>query len=180
MIRPATADDLPALVELVESAYRGDRSRAGWTTEADLIDGQRMDPTMMAALLADATVEVLVAADHAGRVVACCELRPPDTPGDTAHFAMFAVSPGEQGRGTGSRLLGEAEVRAAAAGASAIELWVIDVRADLIAWYGRRGYRPTGDHHPFPYGDERFGRPRRADLRFAVLSKPLAPRAEHG
>ena len=50
---------------------------------------------------------------------------------------------------------------------------VIDVREELIAWYERRGYRRTGIKKPFPYGDTRFGQPKRDDLRFEVLEKPL-------
>src|SRR4051794_13241714 len=43
MFREAGPADLGAIVALVESAYRGESSRAGWTTEADLLDGQRTD-----------------------------------------------------------------------------------------------------------------------------------------
>jgi hypothetical protein len=51
---------------------------------------------------------------------------------------------------------------------------VIHLRDTLIAWYERRGYRRTGETEPFPYGDERFGIPRRDDLYFVVLEKALA------
>ena len=64
---------------------------------------------------------------------------------------------------------------AAERGASALELHVIDVRVELIDWYRRRGYVVTDERHPFPYGDERFGLPRRDDLQFAVLRKELTP-----
>ena len=42
-MRAATAADAPALVDLINSAYRGEGSKAGWTTEADLLGGQRVD-----------------------------------------------------------------------------------------------------------------------------------------
>ncbi|MGZ6807861.1 MAG: hypothetical protein ACXVGG_14740, partial [Mycobacteriaceae bacterium] len=57
---------------------------------------------------------------------------------------------------------------------STMEMTVITQRVELIAWYERRGYRRTGQTQPFPYGDERFGVPRRPDLAFEVLSKQLA------
>jgi hypothetical protein len=50
---------------------------------------------------------------------------------------------------------------------------VIQVRDTLIAWYERRGYSLTGETKPFPYGDDRFGRPLRNDLHFVVLEKTL-------
>ena len=56
---------------------------------------------------------------------------------------------------------------------AALRMTVIDVRDELIAWYERRGYRRTGIRKPFPYGDTRFGVPRRDDLRFEVLEKPF-------
>ena len=57
--------------------------------------------------------------------------------------------------------------------ATLMRMTVIRQRRDLIAWYERLGYRPTGETEPFPYGDERFGIPTRPDLAFAVLVKPL-------
>jgi len=87
---------------------------------------------------------------------------------------MFAVRPGLQGSGTGSELLTYAEdyARAEFAGTS-MEMTVIGQRTELIAWYERRGYVRTGEARPFPYGDERFGLPRRDDLHFIVLTKQL-------
>jgi ribosomal protein S18 acetylase RimI-like enzyme len=90
------------------------------------------------------------------------------------YFGMFSVQPGEQGHGTGRALLGEAErIAHDAWHCPVMRMSVIDVRAELIAWYERRGYRRTGEHKPFPYGDARFGIPKRADLRFEWLVKTL-------
>ena len=179
-IRRAAPDDAPALVALVESAYRGERSRRGWTTEADLLDGQRVDLEMMTSTLADPDVVVLVAATDppapsgrgAAELVGCCEVRRVGSV--EAAFGMFAVDPDRQGAGVGDQLLAAAEQLAASdLRARRMTLSVIDARHELLAWYERRGYRRTGEHRPFPYGDERFGRPRRADLRFEVLAKDL-------
>ena len=169
-LRTATADDLQSLLDLVHSAYRGESSRAGWTTEADILDGSRTTPELLAAELADPAVTFLVAEDAAG-LLGCAALT--DRGDGTAYFGTFAVRPSAQGRGIGAALLAAAEARARAAGAVRMEMTVISARADLLAWYARRNYRPTGRSVPFPYGDTRYGLPRRPDLEFTVLSAPL-------
>jgi ribosomal protein S18 acetylase RimI-like enzyme len=160
-------------VALVESAYRGESSRAGWTTEADLLDGQRTDPEGVLAVINDPQSLLLLAFSSSGTPVACCQLEKQD---DHAYFGMFAVRPTLQGGGAGNAVLGEAErIAASEWGAREMHMTVISVRDDLIAWYERRGYRRTGKMLPFPYGDERFGLPRRPDLEFELLVKSLEP-----
>src|SRR5262245_40722858 len=161
IFRDATDADVDALVALVESAYRGDSSRAGWTTEADILEGQRTDPEGVLAVIKSPD-STLLTVEREGRVVACCQL---EHRGDHAYFGMFAVSPALQGAGLGKVVMAEAERRARAGwGVTEMHMTVISVREDLIAWYERRGYRRTGRMTPFPYGDERFGIPQRDDL----------------
>ncbi|MEU9499500.1 GNAT family N-acetyltransferase [Streptomyces sp. NPDC048196] len=170
IFRTAVDADVPGLVDLIESAYRGDASRAGWTTEADLLEGQRTDPEGVAAVVRHETGLLLVA-EREGALTACCQL---EHRGDHAYFGMFAVRPALQGGGLGRTMLAEAERTARETWAAReMRMTVIRQRTELIAWYERRGYRRTGEFSPFPYGDERFGIPQRADLEFEVLVKPL-------
>ncbi|MEV4507425.1 N-acetyltransferase [Dactylosporangium sp. NPDC049525] len=166
--RPARSSDIPAVVALVQSAYRGDSSRAGWTTEADLLEGQRTDPAMVEAAITDTFVLV---AEQDGEVVGCCQLERREGYG---YFGMFAVDPSQQGNGLGRAVLAEAErIARDEWGAGELRMTVIVQREDLIGWYVRRGFKRTGELAPFPYGDERFGRPLRDDLAFETLTKKL-------
>ncbi|MFE9258930.1 GNAT family N-acetyltransferase [Streptomyces sp. NPDC006879] len=168
--RDAVEADVPELLKLVESAYRGEASRGGWTTEADYLDGQRTDEQGVRDVV-EAANSTLVVVEQDGVIVACCQL---ERRGDSAYFGMFAVRPELQGAGLGKVVLAEAERRVVADwGVREMQMTVIQVRAELIAWYERRGYRRTGQMSPFPYGDERFGIPRRDDLQFELLVKAL-------
>ncbi len=168
--RDATEADVDEIVALVESAYRGESSRSGWTTEADILEGQRTDPQGVRDVVKGADSRLLTV-ERDGTIVACCQLEHRDP---YAYFGMFAVSPVVQGGGLGKAVIAEAERQARETwGVTEMHMTVISVREDLIAWYERRGYRRTGETSPFPYGDERFGIPQRDDLRFELLVKPL-------
>lgn len=175
-IRRGTPDDIDAVVALVTWAYRGEASRAGWTTEADWIDGERTNADEVAAIVAGPESLLLLAEDDdepEPTLEASCQLER-WAPG-VAYFGMFAVRPDRQGKGIGKLLLAEAECFACRVWhAEVMRMTVINVRAELIDWYGRRGYRPTGETEPFPYGDPAFGIPKVPDLEFAVLAKSLA------
>jgi ribosomal protein S18 acetylase RimI-like enzyme len=170
--RAATTADIPALLALVTSAYRGDASRNGWTSEADLIDGERIDAEALQADLARTRSSILLA-ERGDQLAACAHVADDNGNG---YFGMFAVDPNQQGGGLGSLVLAEAENYAAREwGVTEMQMTVIDVRAELIAFYERRGYARTGIKKPFPYGNEHVGTPKRDDLQFEVLEKTLVP-----
>ncbi len=168
--RKAGIDDIPALVTLVTSAYRGDISKQGWTTEADFLDGNRIDPDVLRGDIERPHSRVLIAQRDA-LMLACAHISEDDRAG---YFGMFSVQPDLQGNGVGKALLNEAErlVRDEWRLPS-MRMTVIDIRDELIAFYERRGYHRAGIYKPFPYGDARFGIPKRDDLRFEVLVKLL-------
>ncbi len=168
--RAAVPADAETVVGLVESAYRGDASRTGWTTEADLLDGRRTGVDDVLASIARPESQVLLA-ERDGRLLACAHVAVDDGAG---YFGMFSVVPGLQRAGVGKQVLAEAErIARDVYGQRTMRMTVIDVRDELIAYYERRGYRRTGIKKPFPYGDARFGLPKRDDLRFEVLEKSL-------
>ena len=172
-IRPATAADLDALHPLVERAYRGDSARRGWTHEADLLGGQRTDPTSLEGIIADPAQRILLAFDE-GALLGCVQIS--DKGQGLAYLGLLSVDPDLQASGLGKQLMAAAEAEAASVfRARRMEMTVIRQRAELIAYYERRGYALTGEERPFPMDDERFGLPQRRDLAFVVLAKDLAP-----
>ena len=218
--RLATDADVPGLVALVNSAYRGDSSRAGWTTEADLLDGMRIDAERLKATMADEGDNAILVHEDEGHLVACVHLRrtgsrslggPDDvanasslatvkatprrrrgTQGSEAseaqrgharrseanlascYLGMLTTSPTRQGSGLGRAMIEQAERFARDHwGSTSMEITVLSLRPELVAWYERRGYEKTGERTPFPYGDDKWGLPKRADLEFYVLRKSL-------
>jgi ribosomal protein S18 acetylase RimI-like enzyme len=169
--RRATHADVERLRTHVHSAYRGDTSRRGWTTEADLLDGQRTDLRELTELV-DAQDAQLWLLERADELLGSMVLK--REPGGVVHVGMIAVNPERQGKGVGRALLERAEQLVREQGwGTRLEMTVIGQRPELIAWYERRGFRVTGEQRPFPYGDTRFGLPKRRDLYFFVLAKEL-------
>lgn len=144
----------------------------GWTTEADLLDGQRTDIEEVSSIINDPNARLLLATTDQG--IAGCILIRRELEG--AYVGVVAVSPDLQELGIGKRLLGEAERRSAIEfGARRWRKTVIEQRTELVVWYVRHGYIVSGRTEPFPYGNSRFGIPRRDDLRFMVLEKSVVP-----
>jgi ribosomal protein S18 acetylase RimI-like enzyme len=168
MIDRAQVKDSETLGKLVNSAYRGDSSRQGWTTEADLLDGTRTDTMAIEEMLQKPETTVLVYRDE-GRILGCVELR---KEGQKLYLGMLTVQPGLQGKGLGKKLLFAAEEEASRQNCTAIFMTVISVRSELIAWYVRHGYHDTGIRKPFEVPNTRWGIPKQK-LEFAVLEKSI-------
>jgi ribosomal protein S18 acetylase RimI-like enzyme len=167
LARPADAD---TLADLIRSAYRGEDSRVGWTSEADLVEGERISAGQVRAIISDGGSLMLVGEDT-GVIVACCQLR--NQGAGLAYFGTFAVSPQAQGAGLGRQVMAEAEHQAITAfNANRLEMTVLAPQEALIAYYERRGFRRTGETRPFP-ADRRYARPLRDGLSFVVLEKTL-------
>jgi len=169
MLTIATPHDIPALLPLVNSAYRGEASRRGWTTEADFLTGDlRTDADDMAALMARPDAVILQATDPDGNLVGCVFL---EKRGDRLYLGMLSVWPELQGQGIGKALLQGAEQRAATLGCPAIFMRVLSPRHELFAWYERHGYHPTGEREPYN-APPKYGVPQ-VPLDFVVLEKGL-------
>lgn len=169
-IRKASLEDVENIVALVESAYRGEKSQQGWTTEADLLDGQRTDREEVEQLILQADSQIIVS-ELANEIVASVHII---NKGDYAYIGMFAVSPLAQGEGVGKTLLDYIEdLMQKKWQVKYSEMAVITQRVELINWYLKQGYELTGEKRPFPYGDIRYGIPKRDDLEFDVLKKKL-------
>ncbi|KAF4343603.1 murein transglycosylase [Fusarium beomiforme] len=185
--RPATPKDVAPLLSLIISAYRGQESRAGWTTEADLLADERISSDDLLSKITDPKGVILMVftntspsetsketnCDSAPRLVGCCEVLQKDE--ERAYFGLFAVSPKLQAGGIGKQVLQYAENYAARNwGTKIMTMWVIWTRKELIDWYARRGYVKTGEKSPFPYEGLVNGKALRDDLYFDHLEKVLA------
>lgn len=169
--RQADIEDAPALLALVRRAYRGEASRAGWTTEADLLADGRIELPELQRKISGPGSLVLAVERHA-TLVACCELA---NRGDgLSYFGLFAVEPSLQAGGIGRQVLAEAErIARQRWSCTTMEMTVIGQRSELIAWYERRGYALTGERRAFPYAELGPGGALRDDLYFSVLRKEL-------
>lgn len=165
IIRPATLADLPALHAVVERAYRGDSARQGWTHEADLVSGARIELSSLQAIVADPD-QVLLALFEGRTVLGCVNVARRGA--GLAYLGLLCIEPARQDDGLGRVLLAAAEDHARTIfGTGCIEMTVLEQRGELIAYYERRGWRRTGERRPFPV-------PLDPPYVMEVLAKPLA------
>jgi ribosomal protein S18 acetylase RimI-like enzyme len=166
----AALEHADAVAALIESAYRGEESRRGWTTEADMLDGRRTDVDSVSEIILAPRSRMLIVRDGE-QLVGCCHVRAHTM--NEAYLGMLSVSPRRQARGIGRALVSGAERTAVAQWqARRMRMHVIRQRAELISWYERLGYRLTGELVPFPL-DQPGVIAKREDLEFAVLAKAL-------
>lgn len=169
----AAEADYPAIIDLVNLAYRGSGPDASWNTESVFIEGARLtEPLLREELAAKPHAHLLIHREHANGPILGTVLLDPK-PDNSWYLGLLTIHPGFQKKHLGRVLLAAAEDFVRQHGAPRIQMTVVNVRDTLIAWYQRRGYTLIPETRPFPYHDERFGRPLRNDLHFVVLEKEL-------
>lgn len=160
-----------SIVKLVNFAYRGEGAKQGWTTEADLLDGQRVDTDGIREMInSDNSVIIVAENDDNGELIGCVHLEKHE---DKCYLGMLTVDPTLQNKGIGKMLIEESEALAQFWDCKSIYITVISVRDEIIAWYKRHGFQDTGEKKPFPVNDKRFGIPKVKDLEFSVLNKGI-------
>ena len=175
LLRPAVQADYAPIIDLINIAYRGTGPSASWNIE-NFIEGQRLNESLLREDLAAKPHAHLLTYrddpdDPAGPLLGTVWLDPGKD--GVWYLGLLTIRPNMQKRKLGRTLLAAAEDFAKQHGARRIQMTVVNVRDILIAWYERRGYTLTEETRPFPYGDERFGRPLRDDLYFVVLQKDI-------
>ncbi|PWS29288.1 GNAT family N-acetyltransferase [Pedobacter yonginense] len=170
-ISKANDKDIPQLQKLINSAYRGDESKKGWTTEAEILGGIRIDEQTLEGYLDHEKVCILKYCDADGAILGSVylEIKQPEL-----YLGLFAVSPSHQAKGIGKALLKEAEAFALANGCNRIAITVISSRTELIAWYERHGYIATGKSIAFEDIEGRFGEPKQEHIVLIGMEKRLA------
>ena len=167
--RTAESSDISTIIELVNSAYRGESGKVGWTTEADLLDGQRTDAAEITRLL-NADDSMILLCQQNGVIIASVHLEKHE---EGAYLGMLSVNPGLQNQGIGKRLMAEAErIAKAQWAAEKMVMMVITLRNDIISFYQRYGYVRTGRTEPFPTA-ENYGIQKVQGLVLEYLEKPL-------
>src|SRR5882757_3206494 len=173
LLRPAVEADYAAIIDLANIAYRGTGASASWNAEVGIIEGQRMNESLLRDdLAAKPEGHLLTYRDDPDGMLLGTVWVDPKKDG-VWHLGLLMVRPDQQKRQLGRALLAAAEGFVKERGGRRISMSVLHVRSTLIAWYERRGYAATGETEPFPYGDERFGKPLRDDLYFVVLEKGI-------
>jgi len=169
-IQKASLADVRELNILINSAYRGEFSKKGWTTEADLLDGTRIDESGLREIIntPDSFIYKYVNANN--KIIGCVRIK---KNGEKLYLGLLTVSPELQGKGLGKQLMQFAEAQAKNLRCAVVYMTVISVRDTLIEWYERHGYRQTGEKLPFHNDDPRFGIPK-MPLEFIVLEKTVA------
>ncbi len=146
MITKATVADVSTLNKLINSAYRGESSKKGWTTEAMLLEGKRTTEAELTKIIQDKKNTILKFTEK-NRIIGCVLLIEKEA---QLYLGMLTVSPELQNSGIGKKLMRQAEIHASELGLTKIVMTVISVREELIAWYKRNGYVDTAAREPFP------------------------------
>lgn len=169
-INKAAIKDIPELLTVINSAYRGEASTKGWTTEAHLLIGElRIDEETLLELINKNNALILLYNGDEGKILGNVYL---EKQNEKLYLGLFSVSPDAQSQGIGKQLLKAADEYAREQDCTSIYMTVISARHELIAWYMRHGYAPTGESKSFAV-DEKFGKPTQP-IELIVLQKNLS------
>ncbi|MBS1500462.1 MAG: GNAT family N-acetyltransferase [Bacteroidetes bacterium] len=166
-ITPASLTDAPELNALINSAYRGESAKKGWTNEAHLLDGIRINEPTIAEYIRDPKTVILKYTNAEDQIIGCVYLKTEKN--RRMYLGMLTVSPALQANGIGRQLLRAAEIWAVRSNCRIVYMTVITTRTELLKWYARRGYRNTGRIVPFPV-DTKFGIPKEP-IELVILEK---------
>ncbi|MEZ7505324.1 GNAT family N-acetyltransferase [Flavobacterium sp. Arc2] len=159
MITIATLEDVSELNKLINSGYRGEFSKKGWTTEANILEGSRTNDAELKEIISTSKNTLLKFTEN-NRIIGCVLLVEKE---QQLYLGMLTVSPELQNSGIGKKLLQQAEVHAQALGLPTIIMTVIAIRTELIDWYKRHGYADTGAREAFP----------ESDIHISIVEQPL-------
>lgn len=167
-IKIASVADAGQITALLNLAYRGEASRKGWTTEANIIAGDRRTTVKEIETLIQKSNSTFLIYNVDKKIEACVNLQQQD---QKIYLGMLSVNPELQGSGIGKKLLAAAEEFAVSKKCSSIYMTVIDVRKELIDWYKRHGYVDSGIRKPFE--EDGVSGKHLQPLQFMVLEKKL-------
>lgn len=170
LFRTASHTDVLALEKLINSAYRGEHSKKGWTTEADLLGGQRTDAQTLTEILETPDNQIEIMLDD-NLLIGCAHLRIEAK--STLYFGMLTIEPTFQARGLGKLMINHIEKMGKRKNLHFIRMTVIQVRKELIAFYERRGFKASGNQQEFPSHDPRFGIPKNQELILIEYTKSI-------
>lgn len=163
--------DAAAISALINHCFRGEVSRQGWTTEADIVAGKRTTSSEVASVIKrpDAFVLMGVLDDEIVATV-CCD-KQMIAGKQTAHFGKVSVKPNLQNKGYGKDLIHAAEAMTKREWrVLGFHMSVISLRTELIAYYERLGYERTGELEAFPENPDLW-QPKVEGLTLAYLVK---------
>ena len=167
--KTAHPEDSQTISDLVNSAYRGDNSKQGWTTEADYIGGTRTTPELILAMLNTPRAQIDLAFDESENLIGCVYINREGT--KRLYFGMLTTSPLYQGKGLGKKMISHVEGIAKKESFTELKITVLNVRAELIEFYERRGFKATGDFEKFPDNDPAYGIPKVSGLKLLEFIK---------
>ncbi len=163
-----TKDDIKAVVELINKAYRENNPNS-WTSEAHLLSGIRVNEDNINDILEEKNSKIYIA-KFEDKIAGTIQAKLED---EDIHIGLFAVHPDFQSFGVGKKLLEFTEQSSMKLyNADKFKMQVISIRTDLIEFYKRRGYEVTNTFLEFPKS-ELWNFRTNEELRFVVLEKNI-------